>query len=399
MTNKIKVGFLSEIDLHDITQLSGTSYNLRRVLEEKGFEVICIDNLEKGFHFITFIQKIKAKIYRRFAGINFRPDWTNAGSKILAKRALKKIRKNKPDILFTWSTPVLSHLEVDMPKILYTDATFHLMLDFYGNFSNFSEKTRQAANELARRAFHNADRLLFSSHWAADSAVEDYGIPRSRVHVVTLGANIEVDHDADIIEKLIDEKSGKPIHLLFMGIDWNRKGGPKALEIARYIKEKGNDVYLQLVGSRPPEGENFPDYVMNHGFISKARPEGRKLLDDIFRKTHFLVLPTRADCTPMVYAELNAYGIPAVTHEVGGIPSVVQNETNGLIFSPDSTTEEMAEKILAVFLNPEKYRHLSLSSFRTYKEKLNWNQTGEKLSEHIHVVMTNKKKVNFQPEK
>lgn len=392
MTTKIKVGFLSEIDLHDITQLSGTSYNLRRILEEKGFEVLCIDKLEKGFHFITFIQKIKAKIYRKFAGINYRPEWTKAGSKILAKRALKKIRENKPDILFTWSTPVLAYLKVDIPKILYTDATFQLMLDFYGNFSNFSSKTQKTGNELARRAFHNADRLLFSSAWAADSAVEDYDIPGSRVHVVTLGANIDVEHDENLIRTLIEEKTGKPLHLLFMGIDWNRKGGGKALEIARCIKEKGHEVCLQLAGSKPLEGEKYPDYVVNHGFISKARPEGRKLLDEIFRKTHFLVLPTLADCTPMVYAELNAYGIPAVTHEVGGIASVVYHETNGLIFSPKSTAGEMAEKILTVFLNPEKYRDLSLLSFHTYKEKLNWDQTGKKLAGHIHDVLNNKKK-------
>lgn len=391
MKKKIKIGFLSEIDLHDITQLSGTSYNLRKILEDNEFEIICIDKLERGCHLQTFFQKIKAKFLKRISGINYRPEWTITGSKVLAKRALKKIRRNEPDILFTWSTPVLAYLKVDLPKIIYTDATFHLMLDFYGNFSNFCKKTRETGNELAKRALNNADRLLFSSDWAANSAIQDYGVLDAKVHVVTLGANIDVNHDEIIIRKLIEAKSGKNIQLLFMGVDWERKGGRKALEIARHIKEKGHEVCLQLVGSKPPDEQVLPEYVVNHGFISKARPEGRKLMEEIFQKTHFLVLPTLADCTPMVFAELNAYGIPAVTHNVGGISSVVTHNINGLIFSPDSTPAEMGDQMIDYFTQPELYTKLALTSFMTYKEKLNWNQTGKRISAHIIDVLKEKK--------
>ena len=387
MGKKIKIGFLSEVDLYDITQLSGTSYNLRKIFEVKGYEVIPVDKLDQGFHFIRFYQKVKTKVYRKLLGVNYRPEWTKTGSKLLAKRAMKMIRKNKPDILFTWSTPILAHLDVNIPKILYTDATFSLMLGFYGNFSNFTSKSIDTGDDLAAKAFENADRLIFSSKWAANSALQNYGISERKVHVVTLGANLDVNHDEVFIRELIRSKSGKTLHLLFMGVDWKRKGGEKALEVARIIKEKGRKVCLHLMGSKPPDDKKLPDYVVNHGFVSKAQPEGRKHMDEIFRKVHFLVLPTFADCTPMVYAELNAYGIPAITHDVGGISSVVYHETNGLIFSTQSTAEQMAEKIMACFENPKQYDDLALSSFKTFKGKLNWSQTGESLSKHIHEVL------------
>lgn len=390
MDQNIKIGFLSEVDLRDITRLSGTSFNIRRVLEEKGFEVICIDRLEDGFHWLIFLKRIKAWLGRTLQGKNYRPWWTRVGARVLAARAMEKIFLQKPDVLLSWSTPILSQLKVDIPKLLYTDATFHLMVDFYGNYTGWSHKALAEGELLANEAMHNADRLLFSSQWAANSAVEDYSVPAEKVNVVTLGANIDVQHEAGQIIQLVKNKNKEQVHLLFMGVDWQRKGGDKAIAIAAQLRDLGFDAILHVVGSTPPPDLTIPSFVRLHGFISKASPVGQERLEMLFSKVHFLVLPTLADCTPMVYAELNAYGIPAITHNVGGIASVVEQGKNGLLFETDTSPREIASVMATYLRDPESYEKLALRSFQTYKEELNWDVTGENLAAHIRSLCQSK---------
>lgn len=392
MEQKIRIGFLSEVDLKDVTRLSGTSYHIRRVLEEKGFEVVCLDRLEEGFHWRIFLKKVKARLGRSLMGKKYPPWWTMAGARVLAARAQKMIKKHQPDILFSWSTPIFSQLKSDIPKLLFTDATFHLLVDFYENYTGLGKSALMDGEGLAFQAFYNADRLLFSSHWAAESAINDYLVPAEKVHVVTLGANLEISHDEDFIMSLVRKKKKDRIHLLFMGVDWKRKGGDKAIAIAGQLKELGFEVILHVAGSVPPAETPIPSFVQLHGFISKGSPEGRKALEDLFSMVHFLVLPTIADCTPMVYAELNAYGIPAVTHLVGGVETVVKHEKNGLLFETGSTSLEIAEGIAFCLREPNHYEKLALTSFKSFRDKLNWDVTAEQLANHIKSLYYSKKK-------
>lgn len=389
MKRKLRIGFLSEVDLSDVNQLSGTSYHLRRILEQKGFDVVSIDKLYQGFHLLIFWHKLKARLYRYFFSINYKPDWSASVSKVFASRAMRKIKKYNPDIIFTWSTPVLSYLQVNIPKVLYTDATFILMVDFYDNFSKLSSSSIKECNRITHKAFSNADTLIFSSQWAANSAINDYKADFSKVKVVTLGSNIEVSHDKDYIDKLVGKRIKEvKIHLLFIGVNWIRKGGDKAYKIAEYLDGRGHDVVLNIVGGVPPEDIESVSFVHSYGFLNKSNTEDVNVLNELMEKTHFLILPTIADCTPMVFAELNAFGIPAITHDVGGISSVVENNTNGLLCDLNETPEAIGDKLLFYIENPDAYHKLALRSFETYATKLNWDNTGDKLYEHIISLTT-----------
>jgi glycosyltransferase involved in cell wall biosynthesis len=68
------------------------------------------------------------------------------------------------------------------------------------------------------------------------------------------------------------------------------------------------------------------------GFIPKNTKTGQALLESLLADAHFLVLPTRADCVPVVIAEANSVGLPVVTSNVGGIPTVVRTDVNGAMF-------------------------------------------------------------------
>ena len=61
-----------------------------------------------------------------------------------------------------------------------------------------------------------------------------------------------------------------------------------------------------------------PPFVKVHGFISKSTAEGKSKFNDLIGQSQFVILPTKADCTPIVFVKhafsvcLSLLLIPAV---------------------------------------------------------------------------------------
>src|SRR5437667_6725181 len=78
-------------------------------------------------------------------------------------------------IVAIWNPADVAFLATDIPIVLALDATFALQYDYYPQFSNLWKWSAQQANKVEEMAYQNAMVLLYSSSWAARSAIEDYG--------------------------------------------------------------------------------------------------------------------------------------------------------------------------------------------------------------------------------
>jgi glycosyltransferase involved in cell wall biosynthesis len=158
--------------------------------------------------------------------------------------------------------------------------------------------------------------------------------------------------------------------LLFIAAEWERKGGDLAIEIVRRIAELGLDVRLTLVGAHPPR-HLLPSMVQGVGFLDKADPSATSLLADLLDQSHVLLLPSLSDCTPVVLSEAAAFGVPALTSAVGGIPSIIVQGKNGFCISTH-TAEEYVSAIERLGRNREAWAALASTSRSEYERRLNW---------------------------
>jgi hypothetical protein len=78
---------------------------------------------------------------------------------------------------------------------------------------------------MEREAIGRASLVLYASDWAAASAIEHYGADPDKVRVVPFGANLESEVEQGEAAEAINARSANPGKLLFLGIDWKRKGG------------------------------------------------------------------------------------------------------------------------------------------------------------------------------
>jgi len=249
------------------------------------------------------------------------------------------------------------------------------MLDFYDSFSHFCPETIRNGHKQEQLALENCSLAIYSSEWAAKSAIANYDVDPSKVKVIPFGANVECNRTQEDITTLVNEKVDfDPIRLLFIGKDWQRKGGPKALEVAKLMNQGGINVELHIAGCTPPVA--VPEYVKVHGFISKQTIEGRTKLDQLFKDAHFFLLPSEAEAFGIVFAEASSFGVPSLATNVGGIPSAVRDNVNGKTFPIDSHASEYCDYISGIVNSKERYRKLAYSSYEEYCNRLNWLAAG-----------------------
>jgi glycosyltransferase involved in cell wall biosynthesis len=222
------------------------------------------------------------------------------------------------------------------------------------------------------RALQRCDLIIMSSQWAIDSAVNDYGVDPARTALVSFGANMAVDWTGQDVEAFIADRPSDICRLLFIGVDWQRKGGPAALAVAEELERRGIDVELTVVGCEPEYEGAAPRFVNALGFGHKNQPEGAARLAELLRRSHFLILPTRADCTPIVFNEAASFGLPSLTRKTGGVPSVIEDGVNGLLFDLDAPASACADAVQRLLNEPEAYAALARSTFAEYERRLNW---------------------------
>jgi hypothetical protein len=88
---------------------------------------------------------------------------------------------------------------------------------------------------------------------------------------------------------MIDNRPTNRCKLLFNGVEWFRKGGDKALEIAIRLREQGLPIELSVIGCTPPI--KVPEFVRVYGFISKSDHGGSYSAERIICRKPFFDSP------------------------------------------------------------------------------------------------------------
>jgi len=253
-----------------------------------------------------------------------------------------------------------------------TDATFQQIQGYYDSWQNIALTNIQEGIELDSNAFLNAAHSIVASDWCRRSVISDYGINANKVSVAPLGANLD-----NLPASAPHKKDDGLCRLLFLGVDWERKGGPIALETFRQLRRMGLNTHLHIVGCQPPANVR-DEGITVIPFLDKNKPGEQAQLVSILEQTHFLLLPTRAEAAGVVFCEAAAYGIPSITTDTGGVTTYVREGINGYALPYHEKGIAYAEKIYAVFENIDTYKALSESSRKLYEDELNWDQWGKK---------------------
>jgi glycosyltransferase involved in cell wall biosynthesis len=366
----MKIGFAGRWNPLDKKSWSGTYYYTYQELK-KHHEVETF--LFKWPFYVREWLILKKQYGKIFLKKNVAVEFLSGYARYFSKCLDEAVRGKNLDAIFVPAAPqLIAYSKTKVPIIFLTDATFQQIQGYYHSYQNIAPFSLRQGIEMDSKAFHKATHCLLASEWCKQSAVSDYGLDPEKITVAPLGANL--DHIPQR-EEIILTRKDEVCRLLFLGVEWERKGGQIAFDAFLTLKKMNMPVRLTIIGCVPPFEINDRD-VEVIPFLDKHDPIQSEQLYIYLKNASFLLLPTRAECAGVVFCEASAYGVPSITTDTGGVGTYVKNNVNGFMLNLEETGNAYAEKIVAVFNIKSAYEQLRKSSRQRFDDELNWEHWG-----------------------
>lgn len=219
------------------------------------------------------------------------------------------------------------------PNLVYTD---HVALASGGAGA---EAHSAAWLECEAQIYRNAAHVFTFGSSIRRMLLESYGLAQDKVTRIGSGANVTPDRPVNT-----DLARYARRNVLFVGIEWERKGGPDLLAAFRLLRARLPDATLTIVGCSPPEaiGVEGCDVVGRLPFAA---------VGDRFREASCFCLPSRLEPYGIVIAEAGHFALPVVATDIGDIGDMVRNGGNGWRVAPGQP-EALCEAMARVLAEP-----------------------------------------------
>ena len=213
--------------------------------------VISVHHLNKQREQRALWPKLKRRYHRLFHK-TYLP-WTEPRfTRDYAQQLQRHCDRLQPDLILTSDSNLIAYLNLPHPIALWTDTSYAGLIDQYPGYQNLCSASRRQLYDLDRQAYQRCRGLFFASQWAADIAQDTYQLPSDKINVIPFGANLSQVPTSAQVETWRRSRPKQPCKLLFIGVDWYRKGGDLALAIAQDLNQRGFKSELTLVGGHPP---------------------------------------------------------------------------------------------------------------------------------------------------
>jgi glycosyltransferase involved in cell wall biosynthesis len=362
-----RLGVLSPDDPRDRAAQSGSLYYMVKALERHFDEIhLCppIVSLAKQ------AGRLADAASRRLLSRPIAYDYLAFVARRHGRIAAEVLRGQRLDAILAVMNPVdIAYLETDVPVVLTLDATFGLQHDYYPKFTHLWGFSVRQAESVERAAYRNARSVVYSSSWAAQSAIHDYGVDPHRVHVIPYGANLDCVPPR---ERVLRKVPSAQCRLLLVGVGWEEKGGAIALDTLKCLEAKGIEARLVICGSTPPRRLSHARMLVIP-FLDKSDARQRDHLEQLYATSDFLILPTRREAFGHVFCEASAFGVPSITTNTGAVAEVVRDGENGYVLPVDAAGCDYANLIADLYRDTERYKGLVASSRAAYESRMNWD--------------------------
>ena len=254
-----------------------------------------------------------------------------------------------------------------IPHFIYTDHT-HLSNLHYPYFNKRNLRSPKWI-ELERSTYHNAARVFTRSKNIAADLVRFYGVPEEKAICVFAGANAPVSDRSSSTNDRYDRAN-----VLFVGTDWERKGGRILLEAFRQVTRAIPNAHLTIIG---PAISTNVSWCTCLGQLTLAE------LTEQFQKASVFCLPTQLEPFGVALVEAMLHKLPVVATQVGAIPEIVQHGSTGDLVPPGDVGA-LAETLIRLLKDPERCRNYGEAGYQRASAVYSWQRVGERIR---HAVM------------
>jgi glycosyltransferase involved in cell wall biosynthesis len=246
------------------------------------------------------------------------------------------------------------------PLVIYTDYTVASSLEH-----ELADEPRpwpsKAFLALESALYQRADRILVTAGHVKRTLVSYYRCDPERIRPIMNGANVGVLPAETVLQRYA---AGR---ILFVGIEWERKGGPTLLEAFERIAPRFPHATLTILGCAPS---------VSHPQVRTLGQVPRSELADHFLRSSIFCLPSRIEPSAAASIEAMAFKLPVVATNVGGFPEIVQNGETGILVPPRDP-DALADALCALLDDPARARTMGLAGYERSR-LFTWDEVGNR---------------------
>lgn len=256
------------------------------------------------------------------------------------------------------------------PYTVFTDNTYSLTKRNFPAWAPLPKRQSRRWAELEAMTCRDARYVFVPSNLVRDAMISDYGCDPERV--------IRVGFGTAIYETRLAPRSWDSQAALFVGIQFERKGGPSLLRAWEIVSRELPGAELWVVGpKRGPGATALPPGVRWLGYMSS-----REELADLYRRASAFVLPSVFDPYPNVLREAMGYGLPCVGTDSGGIPEIIVHGETGLVVPP-AEPEPLARALIDVLSRPAEAERMGRAGHAAVVDQHTWDRVAERIAPYL----------------
>lgn len=369
------INFVTNIKLEN--QSGGWDGANFRVYNEisKNFQVKLTEGLNPS---VSLNEKIISKA-RRLLGLKGSFFFFSDSRLSLISRLIDDQIDKNADIDFFWGATPWVDCQPKRPYAVYLDATFKTYLNIYLEPSEFIYSDIERICDKESRFLKQAKWVFWGSTWALEEAAGQYhfDFKEKKKHlVVNTGGNLP-------IPDTIAQDPAKNLVLIFISLNFEKKGGLICYEAFKRLKMKFPNIKLKIIGEQPPRHILLDKDVVYIGYLKKDKPDHVHLFVETLKSASFLVHPTKMDTIGAVIIEAGFYGCPSIAPKMFGIPDLIENGRTGFLI--EKNDPEAIEMIISRSFNDSlSYLEMREECFDFFTRNLTWGAIGEKISNFIY---------------
>ena len=211
----------------------------------------------------------------------------------------------------------------------------------------------QYVNQQRRLLNNNVDLLISPSQFMIDKFKENNFFNDTACIKIPLG----VEYESKKSDKNYDS-----IDITYIGTLGKHKGVDTLIKAFKEIE--GENLKLHIIGKGYDEEEfknlsKDDDRITFHGFVDN------KSIRKYYEMSNILVIPSICyDNSPLVIYESFSTGTPVIGSDIGGIPELIKDGYNGLLFDAGNSNS-LKEKLVKVINDKELLKKLEVNSYES----------------------------------
>jgi glycosyltransferase involved in cell wall biosynthesis len=256
-----------------------------------------------------------------------------------------------------------------VPVAIFCDYTTKLAELNYAPWCRLSGQKLDLWYQMEAELYQQCAIIFTASANTKKSIVNDYQVEPDRVCVVGEGVDsVHRNH----------EKKYEECTVLFVGIDFERKGGPTLLKAFSEVKARLPRARLLIAGPRAGDEQEGVEWL--------GHVKDRKQLEHLFTEATVFAMPSVCEPFGLVLIEAMSHELPVVGSTADAMPEIIDEGRTGYTV-PVEDSGKLAERLIQLLASPEMCKEFGRAGCQKVENQFLWSSVVMKIEGELKGIV------------